>query len=43
MEKIMYNKLAAAIVVAIGIMLATSGSATSVLAQRYTAPTSAPM
>src|SRR5437870_8669458 len=43
MEKIMYNKLAAAIVVATGIMLATSGSAASVLAQRYTAPTTAPM
>ncbi len=39
----MYNKLAAAIVVATGIMLATSGSAASVLAQRYTAPTTAPM
>ena len=43
MEKMMYNKLAAAIVVATGIMLATSGSAVSVLAQRYTAPTTAPM
>ena len=43
MEKMMYNKLAVAIVVATGIMLATSGSAASVLAQRYTAPTTAPM
>ena len=33
-----YNILAVAIAVATGIMLATSSSATSVLAQQYTAP-----
>src|SRR5438093_13732576 len=43
MEKMIYNKLAVAIVVPTGIMLATSVSAASVLAQRYTAPTPAPM
>jgi hypothetical protein len=34
----MIEKMAAAIGVATGIMLATSGSAASVLAQQYTAP-----
>jgi hypothetical protein len=38
MEKMTYNSLAVAIGVATGIMLATSGSATSVLAQQHTAP-----
>ncbi|MGB7956135.1 MAG: hypothetical protein WCF23_19350 [Candidatus Nitrosopolaris sp.] len=38
MEKMTYNSLAVAIAVATDIMLATSGSATSVLAQQYTAP-----
>lgn len=38
MEKMKYNSLAVAIGVATGIMLATSGSAASVLAQQYTAP-----
>ena len=38
----MYNRLAVAIAVATGIMLATSGSAASVLAQQYTAPPTAP-
>ena len=38
MEKMTYNSLAVAIGVATGIMLATSGSAASVLAQQYTAP-----
>ena len=38
MEKMTYNSLAVAIAVATGIMLATSGSVTSVLAQQYTAP-----
>jgi hypothetical protein len=42
MEKMMYNRLAVAIAVATSIMLATSGSAASVLAQRYSAPTTAP-
>ena len=37
-----YNSLAVAIAVATGIMLATSGSAASVLAQQYTAPPTAP-
>jgi hypothetical protein len=43
MEKMMYNRLAVAIAVATSIMLATSGSAASVLAQRYSAPTTAPI
>ena len=38
MEKMTYNSLAVAIAVATGIMLATSGSATSVMAQQYTTP-----
>ena len=38
MEKMTYNSLAVAIAVATGIMLATSGSAASVLAQQYTTP-----
>jgi hypothetical protein len=38
MEKMTYNILAVAIAVATGIMLATSSSATLVLAQQYTAP-----
>ena len=42
MEKMTYNSLAVAIAVATGIMLATSGSAASVLAQQYTAPPTAP-
>ena len=37
-----YNGLAVAIAVATGIMLATSGSAASVLAQQYTAPPTTP-
>ena len=36
-----YNSLALAIAIATGIMLATSGSAASVLAQQYTAPPTA--
>ena len=42
MEKMTYNSLTMAIAVATGIMLATSGSAASVLAQQYTAPPTAP-
>ena len=41
MEKMTYNSLAVAIALTTGIMLATSGSAASVLAQQYTAPPTA--
>jgi hypothetical protein len=43
MEKMTYNSLVEAIAVATGIMLATSGSAASVLAQQYTAPPASPL
>jgi Flp pilus assembly protein TadD len=42
MEKMTYNSLAVAIALATGIMLATSVSAASVLAQQYTAPPTSP-
>jgi hypothetical protein len=38
MENMLYNKFGVTLAVATGIMLATSGSAASVLAQQYTAP-----